>query len=100
MESSTPSRDTAWAMSEENVATIRRGYEAMNSALASGEDLLSLMGGIDPDVVVEMGVLEGTFHGREGFVQFIEGQAAVFETCAATPRRSSTRARTSSFRCA
>ena len=67
------------------MATIRRGYEAMNSALASGEDLLPLMGGIDPDVVVEMGVLEGTFHGREGFVQFIEGQAAVFDNLRCDP---------------
>src|SRR5512144_413025 len=72
-------------MSEENVETIRKGYEAMNSALASGEELLPLMGGIDPDVVVEMGVLEGTFHGREGFVQFIEGQAAVFDNLRCDP---------------
>ena len=43
------------------------------------------MGGIDPDVVVEMGVLEGTFHGREGFVQFIEGQAAVFDNLRCDP---------------
>ena len=29
MESSTPSRDTAWAMSEENVEIVRREYAAM-----------------------------------------------------------------------
>ncbi|MGA6947996.1 MAG: nuclear transport factor 2 family protein [Solirubrobacterales bacterium] len=72
-------------MSQENVETMRRSYEAMNSALASGEDLLPLMEGIDPDIVVEMGVLEGTFHGREGFVQFIEGQAAVFDNLRCDP---------------
>jgi uncharacterized protein len=30
MESSSPSRDTAWAMSEENVEIVRRAYEAFN----------------------------------------------------------------------
>jgi ketosteroid isomerase-like protein len=30
MESSTPPRDTAWAMSEENVERVRWGYEAWN----------------------------------------------------------------------
>jgi ketosteroid isomerase-like protein len=70
-------------MSEENFETIRSGYEAMNSARASGEELLPLMGGIDPEVIVEMGVLEGTF--REGFVRFFEGQAAVFDNLRCEP---------------
>jgi ketosteroid isomerase-like protein len=30
MESATPLRDTAWAISEENVEMVRRGYEAWN----------------------------------------------------------------------
>jgi ketosteroid isomerase-like protein len=72
-------------MSEENVETMRKGYEALNSALASGEDLVPLMESIDPDIVVEMGVLEGTFHGREGLIRFLEGQAAVFENLRVDP---------------
>lgn len=72
-------------MSEENVETIRKGYEAMNSAIASGEDLLPLIEGIYPDIVVELGDLEGTFHGREGFIRFIEGQASVFENLRCDP---------------
>jgi ketosteroid isomerase-like protein len=72
-------------MSEENVERMRKSYEAMNSAIASAEDLLPLMEGIDPDIVVEMGVLEGTFHGGEGLMQFIEGQAALFENLRCDP---------------
>jgi ketosteroid isomerase-like protein len=72
-------------MSEENVATTRQAYEAFNSALDSGDDLLPLMGGIDPDIVVEIGVLEGTFHGPEGLVRFIEGQAALFDDLRCDP---------------
>jgi ketosteroid isomerase-like protein len=66
-------------MSEENVESVNQNYEAFNSALAQGQDIMPLLDGIDPDIVVEMGVLEGTFHGREGLVRFIEGQAALFE---------------------
>src|SRR5215216_6196557 len=63
-------------MSQENVESMRQSYEAMNLALARGEDLLPLMENIDPDIVVEMGVLEGTFRGREGLKHFLEGQVA------------------------
>jgi hypothetical protein len=68
-------------MSRENVEIVRQGYEAINLAIASGEDLLPLMENINiaPDIVVQMGVLEGTFHGREDFKRFIEGQVALFE---------------------
>jgi ketosteroid isomerase-like protein len=73
-------------MSLKAVESMRRSYEAMNRALASGEDLLSLMEGIDPEIVVEMGVLEGTFHGREGFKRFLEGQVALFEDLRCDPK--------------
>ena len=73
-------------MSQEAVESMRRSYEAMNQALASGEDLLSLMEGLDPEIVVEMGVLEGTFHGREGFKRFLEGQVALFEDLQCDPK--------------
>lgn len=67
------------AMSEENVESMRQSYEALNRALARGEDPLSLMDDVDPEIVIEMGVLEGTFHGREGLARFIDGQVALFE---------------------
>ena len=51
-------------MSQENVESMRRSYEAFNLALSTGDDLRPLMENIDPDIVIEMGVLEGTFHGR------------------------------------
>jgi len=46
------------------------------------------MDNIDPEIVVEMGVLEGTFHGHEGLVQFIEGQLALFEGLRCDPEES------------
>jgi ketosteroid isomerase-like protein len=73
------------SLSTENIEAMRRSYEAMNSALATGEDLLPLMENVDPDIVVEMGVLEGTFRGREGLKRFIEGQVALFEDLRCDP---------------
>ena len=73
-------------MSQDTVAAMRESYEALNRALASGEDLLPLMDGLDPEIVVEMGVLEGTFRGREGFKRFIEGQVALFEDLRCDPK--------------
>lgn len=66
-------------MSKDTVAALRESYRALNLALASSEDLLPLMDHVDPEIVIEMGVLEGTFRGREGFKRFIEGQVALFE---------------------
>ena len=65
---------------------LRQGYEAMNRAFAEGSDLLPLIRqGYHPDGVSEMGVLEGTFHGREGFRDFVEGQLAIMEDMRADP---------------
>ena len=73
-------------MSRENVELLRQGYEALNRAFASGEDVLPIIReGTDPDLVVEMGVLEGTFHGPEGFKDFIEGQLAIIEDLRSDP---------------
>ena len=73
-------------MSRENVELLRRSYEALNRAFAVGEDLLPvILEGTDPDLVVEMGVLEGTFHGPEGFKAFIEGQLAIIEDLRSEP---------------
>jgi ketosteroid isomerase-like protein len=44
MESSTLRRDTAWAMSEENVELVRQGYEAWNRG-----DLEWLLEHVTPD---------------------------------------------------
>jgi hypothetical protein len=87
-------------MSQENVEAMRESYEMLNLALASGEDLRPLMDGLDPEFVLEMGVLEGTFHGREGFARFLEGQVELFEELRCDPEESSTLATRSSFRCA
>ena len=72
-------------MSQENVESMRRSYEAFNLALSTGDDLRPLMENIDPDIVIEMGVLEGTFHGREGLRRFVEGQVALFEDLRCDP---------------
>ena len=73
-------------MSQDAVEAMRKSYEALNLALASGEDLLPLMDDLDPEIVIEMGVLEGTFHGREGFKRFLEGQVALFEDLRCDPK--------------
>ena len=73
-------------MSRENVEVVRHGYDALNRAFANGEDVLPIIReGADPRLVVEMGVLEGTFHGPEGFRDFIEGQLAIIEDLRAVP---------------
>ena len=42
-------------MSRQHLKALSRGYEAMNLALASGEDLAPLLADFAPDIVVEMG---------------------------------------------
>jgi ketosteroid isomerase-like protein len=62
MESGIPSRDTAWAMSEENLAAIKRGYEALNRGDASAMSALAgnvATGNLEWEVI-------GSFPGREG----------------------------------
>ena len=73
-------------MSQEAVESMRRSYEALNQALGSGEDLRPLLDDLDPEIVIEMGVLEGTFRGREGFRRFLEGQVALFEDLRCDPK--------------
>jgi uncharacterized protein len=45
MESSTPPRDTAWAMSQDNVEIIRRAYAAFNR-----HDWDAVLEAVDPDI--------------------------------------------------
>jgi ketosteroid isomerase-like protein len=47
MESSTPPRDTAWAMSQENVEIVRALFEAWNTG-----DMDTLRERYDPDVIM------------------------------------------------
>jgi ketosteroid isomerase-like protein len=67
-------------MSQENVERARRGYEAMNRALVEGGDLsLFVREAYDPEIVMEMGTLEGTIRGHEGVERFMRGQASIIE---------------------
>jgi ketosteroid isomerase-like protein len=45
MEGGAPGRDTGWAMSQENVEIVRRGYEVQNSLGRTGPDF------VDPEQV-------------------------------------------------
>lgn len=57
---------------------VRDRYEAMNRAVAGKQDLASFVReSYDPEVVMEMGVLEGTIRGCDGVQKFIEEQAAI-----------------------
>jgi SnoaL-like domain len=47
----------------------------MNETIAADGDLSALIAEMyEPDAVLEMGVLEGTFRGREGVQRFLESQ--------------------------
>ena len=70
MESSTPSRDTAWAMSEENVEVVRAAAQAWNA-----DDMDAFRELHDPDVILrpEKNWPEpGPFIGREAVIGFYE----------------------------
>jgi ketosteroid isomerase-like protein len=63
MESSTPPRDTAWAMSQENVELGHRVVDAFNR-----RDLDALLALMDDDVegVPPLASIEGHYHGHAG----------------------------------
>jgi uncharacterized protein len=68
-------RDTAWAMSEENVETARRGWEAYERG-----DLSAAMADISPDVVTSTPISgRDTYHGLEGMLQALFDWAESFE---------------------
>ena len=66
-------RDTAWAMSEENLELARRTFEAFNRAFTErADDLYALL---DPDIewIPVTAILEGrSYHGHEGVRRWIE----------------------------
>ena len=67
------------------VELMRERYETLNRVLATGEEMVA-PAWFDPDIVVEMGVLEGSFHGPDGFIRFIEGQAALLDDLRCEPK--------------
>ena len=66
-------------MTQDVLELVRRSYEAMNQAVAEGNVAAFVRQAYDPDIVMEMGALEGTIRGLEGVQRFIEGQAAIIE---------------------
>jgi ketosteroid isomerase-like protein len=72
-------------MSQENVDQARAGYAALNQALAGGDISAFVREAHDPEIVMEMGALEGTVRGQDGVVRFFEGQQAVLDDMRAEP---------------
>ena len=65
-------------MSPENVEIVRASYARINRLLADGADPMPVIRDFyDPEVVMEMGAIEGTIRGHDGVKRFIEGQAAI-----------------------
>ena len=78
MESSTPWRDTAWAMSEEIIELVRRGLDAFN-----GRDLAAALALWSPDGEVDWsrskGPLKGVYRGHQGLESFWNEFWSTFE---------------------
>jgi ketosteroid isomerase-like protein len=82
MESDTPSRDTAWAMSEENVERVRWGYEAWNRRdFDQGIEFLdpeiewrpaSVAGETSTEDFARLPGVDAVYHGHEGVRRFME----------------------------
>jgi ketosteroid isomerase-like protein len=66
MESGTPQRDTAWAMSEENVEIVRAAFAALNRG-----DFDAILETYDPHVEF-VTLLLGTHHGKEALRTLLE----------------------------
>ena len=79
-------RDTAQAMSQENVESARRTFKAFNRAFTEGTDDLYAL--LDPDVewVPVTAILEGrSYHGHEGVREWIEDMKRDWEAFEARP---------------
>jgi ketosteroid isomerase-like protein len=71
-----PQRDTAWAMSEENVERVRRAFEEFNRTRKPD------LGGLDPDIVwhTPADIPEhATLEGREAVDRHLSGYAESFD---------------------
>jgi ketosteroid isomerase-like protein len=65
MESGAPPRDTAWAMSEENLEIVRSSYEAFDRG-----DIDAVLANADPALVTYRADPEAAiWHGPDGFLQ-------------------------------
>ena len=77
MESGTPSRDTAWAMSKENVELLHKGVAAWNRRDLDGYVELA-----DPEIEWYSGATRvegGAYRGREGMRRFWTDTYAVYD---------------------
>ena len=86
MESSTPPRDTARAMSEENVEIVRRGFDAV----ARG-DLERWFGDVSAEITVypraeEPGV-KNCYEGHEGILEYLANWYSGWESYTVEPER-------------
>jgi ketosteroid isomerase-like protein len=75
VESGGPSRDTAWAMSQENVELLYRSYDAVNRRDLDG--LLALMDD-DVEAVSRIAAMEGGLHGHDGMRRWWESWLGAF----------------------
>jgi uncharacterized protein len=76
MESSGFERDTAWAMSEENLALMNRAFDAFGE-----QDVAGFVRCMDPDVEFEprLAGVEGSYRGHDGIRQFMADGSEVIE---------------------
>ena len=76
-------------MSRENVELVRRGYAALNEALATGESRGAIEEFCDPEIVLKpSGLLpeSSEMHGHEGMVRFVTLQTEAFEAFRVEPQ--------------
>ncbi len=60
---------------ERQITELRAGYERMNRALRGEEDLLTAIRALYvPEIVFELGPLEGTYHGHDAVARVFESQ--------------------------
>jgi uncharacterized protein len=76
MESATPQRDTAWAMSEENIEIVRSIYEALNRV---DWDAATRQTDANFEVTFQRGPNAGTHRGRDSIQAILADQREAFD---------------------
>jgi|SRR4051794_15548437 len=76
MESATLRRNTAWAMSQENVEIVRRLYRAMDER---DSKTITELAHPDAEWIPDRRVGEGPIRGRENIVRFFADRAEMFD---------------------
>jgi ketosteroid isomerase-like protein len=82
MESGILSRDTAQAMSQENVEIVRRLFEVFREGMERGDFVAGFdaeLASDDLEWIALPGVGLGTYRGREGFIEFMRLWTGEFE---------------------